>query len=224
MNGHKNYFNSTCSVNRAVQKPLQNVMMLPFLILFFSQLCIHPGMSWFLHLLSPGIYKKVACIGQQYLLKGTVYWDEDNRDLMKLQWWQQRESQKTLNLMSKTTTLHVHHVFLYILCCPFTTTMWNDQILSWLENGNGSAINFTSSLWTRMRSPLFSSNLTFLLLSNRVTWYKGGKVLKDAKSIFQQSFHWRHHCQIVRSLIVLWSMPQNSFIITPGQHFKQLRE
>ena len=132
MNGHKNYFNSTCSVNRAVQKPLQNLMMLPFLILFFSQLCIHPGMSWFLRLLSPGIYKKVACIGQLYLLKGTVYWDEDNRDLMKLRWWQQRESQKTLNLMSKTTTLHVHHVFLYILCCPFTTTMWNDQILSWL--------------------------------------------------------------------------------------------
>ena len=131
---------------------------------------------------------------------------------------------KALNLMSKTTTLHVHHAFLYILCCPCTTTKWNDQILSGLENGNGKEINFTSSLWTRMQSPLFSSNLTFLLSSNRITWYEGGKVLKDAKSIFQQSFHWHHQCWIVRSLIVSWSMPQNSFIITPWQHFKQLRE
>ena len=89
MNGHKNYFNSTCSVNRAVQKPLQNLMMLPFLILFSSQLCIHPGMSWFLHLLSPSIYKKVARIGQPHLLQRTVCWDEDNRDLMKLRWEQQ---------------------------------------------------------------------------------------------------------------------------------------
>ena len=95
MNGHKNYFNSTCSVNRAVQKPLQNLMMLPFLILFSSQLCIHPGMSWFLHLLSPSIYKKVARIGQPYLLQRTVYWDEGNRDLMKLRWRQQWERQKS---------------------------------------------------------------------------------------------------------------------------------
>ena len=95
MNGHKNYFNSTCSVNWAVQKPLQNLMMLPFLILFSSQLCIHPGMSWFLHLLSPNTYKKVTCIGQPYLLQRTVYWDEDNRDLMKLWWRQPWKGQKS---------------------------------------------------------------------------------------------------------------------------------
>ena len=33
-----------------------------------------------------------------------------------------------------------------------------------------------------------------------MTWYKGEKVLKDTKSIFQQRFHWHRHCQNVRSL------------------------
>ena len=131
MNGDKNYYNSTCSVNWAVQKQLQNLMMLPFLILFSSQLCIHPGMSWFLHLLSPSTYKKVTRIGQPYLLQikiiGTLWnYDGDSN----------RNVKKGLNLISKTTSLHVHHAFLYILCCLCTTTMWNDQILSWLENGN----------------------------------------------------------------------------------------
>ena len=93
--------------------------------------------------------------------------------------------------MSKTTTLHVHHAFCIFLCRPCPTTTWNDQILSWLENGNGRAINFAFSLWIRTWSPLFSSNLTSLLSSDWVTWYKGEKVLKDAKSISQRRFHWR---------------------------------
>ena len=103
--------------------------------------------------------------------------------------------------MSKTTTLHVHHAFCIFLCRPCPTTMWNDQILRWLENGNGKAINFAFSLWIRTWSPLFSSNLTSLLSSDWVTWYKGEKVLKDAKSISQRRFHWRRRCRIVRSLI-----------------------
>ena len=80
--------------------------------------------------------------------------------------------------MSKTTTLHVHHAFCIFLCRPCPTTTWNDQILSWLENGNGKAINFAFSLWIRTWSPLFSSNLTSLLSSDWVTWHKGEKVVK----------------------------------------------
>jgi len=37
-----------------------------------------------------------------------------NRDLTKPRRRRQRERQKTIGLMSKTTTLHVHHAFLYI--------------------------------------------------------------------------------------------------------------
>ena len=158
MNGHKNYFNSTCSVKWAVQKPLRNLMMLPFLILFSSQLCIHPGMSWFLHLLSPSIYKKVACIGQPYLLQRTVYWDEDSRDLMKLRWRQQWERQKRTKFNEQNNNSEGASRFLYILCCPCTTTKWNDQILSGLENGKGKAINnfILLPLSELARGPLFS--------------------------------------------------------------------
>ena len=35
-----------------------------------------------------------------------------------------------------------------------------------------------------------------------MTLYKGEKVLKDAKSIFQQRFHWRHRYRIVTSLFL----------------------
>ena len=37
--------------------------------------------------------------------------DYDNRDLTQLRQRRQRERQKTIGLMSKTTTLHVHHAF-----------------------------------------------------------------------------------------------------------------
>ena len=81
---------------------------------------------------------------------------------------------KALGLMSKTTTLHVHHAF--FLRFLYTTTTWNDQILSLLENGNCKAINSTISVWTRARSPLFSSNQNSLLLSNRTNWDNREKV------------------------------------------------
>ena len=81
---------------------------------------------------------------------------------------------KALGLMSKTTTLHVHHAFFLRFLC--TTTTWNDQILSLLENGNGKAINSTISVLIRMRFPLFSSNQNSLLLSNRANWDNREKV------------------------------------------------
>ena len=70
-------------------------------------------------------------------------------------------------------------LFYTFLCSPCTTRTWNDQILSWLESGNGNAINVTFSLWTRTQSPHFSFNLTSLLSSDWVTWHKAEKVSKD---------------------------------------------
>ena len=112
-------------------------------------------------------------------------------------------------------------LFCTFLCRPCTTRTRHEQILIWLENGNGKAINFTFysyiyilylqnpimtsrkfSVWNRTRSPVFSSHRTSLLSSNWVTWYKGEKVVKDAKSIFQRRFHWRRLCRIVRSLML----------------------
>ena len=109
-----------------------------------------------------------------------------SRDPTKLRRPRQRQK---VALMSKTTTLHVHDAFLYIslpsLAC--TTTTWNDQSLSWVENGNGKAINFTISLWTQKRFPLFSSNLAFLRSSNWVTWYNG-KSFKGREIYFSATF------------------------------------
>ena len=42
---------------------------------------------------------------------------------------------KAIGLISKTTTLHVHHAFLYISCCPCITRARNDQILIVLGTG-----------------------------------------------------------------------------------------
>ena len=54
------------------------------------------------------------------------------------------------------------------------------------------------SLWTRTLSLLFSSNLTFLLLSKGWLDMKAKKFQKTrSPSIFQRSFHWRRRCRIV---------------------------
>ena len=83
-----------------------------------------------------------------------------------------------------------------MLFCTFrfrswTTTTWNDQVLSWFENGNGKAISFNLSLslsvWTRTRSPLFSSNLISLLSRNWMSWYNREKVSTDAASPLSDS-------------------------------------
>ena len=63
--------------------------------------------------------------------------DYHNRDLTKLRWRRQRERQKTIGLMSKTTTLHVHHAFLYIYLSFLHKYDVKWPILRSLENGNG---------------------------------------------------------------------------------------
>ena len=70
--------------------------------------------------------------------------------------------------------------------------MWNDKILSLLENSNSKAINSNISVWTR--GGILSSALTqipFFYLVNEGNWGNREIVWKDTKSIFQRRFHVR---------------------------------
>ena len=51
---------------------------------------------------------------------------------------------RAIGLMSKTTTLHVHHAFLYISLLSLHNNHVN--FLSLRENGNGKTINSTISV------------------------------------------------------------------------------
>ena len=94
-----------------------------------------------------------------------------------------RTPKKVIRLMStKQQLCTCITLFCTFLCRPWTTTTWKDQILSLLENGNGKEINSTISVWTRARSPLFSSNVDSLLLINRATWDYRQIVWKNMKS------------------------------------------
>ena len=124
-----------------------------------------------------------------------------NRDLTKLRRRWQGERQKSNSFNEQNNSCTCVTLFCTFLSCPCTTTTWNDEILSLLENGNDKAINSNISVWIRARSPLFNSNRNSLLLSNRANWDNREKVLKDAKSIFHRRFHGRRRCRIVRSLI-----------------------
>ena len=73
--------------------------------------------------------------------------------------------------------------------------------LSLLGNGNGKSINSTIPFSTWARSPLFSSNPYFILLSKWAPWKNREKKWKDAKSVLQRHFQGRRHYQIVRSLL-----------------------
>ena len=94
-------------------------------------------------------------------------------------------------------------LFCTVLCRPCTTTTWNDQILTFFEDGKGNPINSVISVWTRAWPPLLSSNINSLLLSNWVTWDNREMVWKNAESIFQRRFYGSRRCRIVRSLVLL---------------------
>ena len=124
------------------------------------------------------------------------------RDLTKLGRRRQRQRQKSIALVSKTTTLHVHHAFLYI-----SLPSLHDYDVKWpnfkfFEDGKSKATKSTISVWTRARLPLLSSNINSLLLSNWATWDSREMFWKDTESIFQRSFHGRRLCRIVSSLLV----------------------
>ena len=118
-----------------------------------------------------------------------------NRDLTKPRRRLQRERHKTIDLISKTTTRHLHHAFLYI----YLPSLHNyDQILSLLGNRNGKALNSTISVRTWARSALSSSSQNPLLFSNRANWDNREKNENEAKSVFKRCFHRRRRCRIAR--------------------------
>ena len=75
------------------------------------------------------------------------------------------------------------------LCRPCTTTIWNEEILSWLEKGSGEE-----------RAPL--SSVPTKLLYCKVTEWLGIREKKfERMCIFQRRFHWCRRRRIVRSLL-----------------------
>ena len=98
--------------------------------------------------------------------------------------------------------------------------MWNDQI-SWslLGNGNGKAINSTISVWTRVRSLLFSSNPNSLPLSNRAPRDNREKKMKGCEVFFQRRFHERRRCRIVRSLLPILVIQKCCYHCKVTSHF-----
>ena len=110
----------------------------------------------------------------------------------------QRQLQSNRIRLAKQQLCTCITLFCTLLCRSCTTTTWNDQILSFFDDGNGKAINSTISFW----NPLFSSNITSLLLSNWATWDNREMVWKDAGAIFQRRCHGRRRCLIVRSLLI----------------------
>ena len=107
--------------------------------------------------------------------------------------------------MSKTTAPAARASLFFVHFSAVRTQLqrgiFNFFLVDGLKNWNDKAINlFTISLWTRTRSPLFSSNLTHVPCFQ----FTGRLVMrakKDAKSIFQRRFHWRLCFRIVRSLL-----------------------
>ena len=142
---------------------------------------------------------------------GSTFLSSRHRELTRLR--RRRRAKTQWVLWAKQQLCTGIKLFCTFLCHPCTTTTWNVQILSWLENGNGKTINLTVSLWTRVHgSPLLSSKLNSLLLSNWVTWYEGKKNIEStryAKSIFQRRFHWRHRCRIFFDLFLYASFTRH---------------
>ena len=126
-----------------------------------------------------------------------------SRNLTKLRRRRQRERQTSNRFNEQNNNSASSSRFFTFLCCLCTTRTWNDQIWTLLENGNSNAINSTISVWTRARSPLFSSNLNSLLLCNRATWDNSEIVWKDENCIFHRSLNVHRSCRFVRSLVLL---------------------
>ena len=93
---------------------------------------------------------------------------------------------KSIGSMRKTTTLHVHHPIWHIS----SPSLYNYDV------------KWKARRWIiPSLSPLLSSNLNFIVLSNWATWDNREMVWKDAESIIQRRFHERHRFRIVRSLM-----------------------
>ena len=88
----------------------------------------------------------------------------------------QRKPQKPIGLMSKTTTLHVHHAFLYISLPSLHDydVKWPKFKFTFERERQGDKFYHLCPNWAR--SPLFSSSQNPLFLSNRANWDNHEKV------------------------------------------------
>ena len=109
-------------------------------------------------------------------------WDAAIRDLTKLR--RQRQLQKAIGLVSKTTTLHVHHDCLYIFLPSLHNydLKWQQLKFFWGQERQGDKLYHLCL--NSARPPLFSSNINSLLLSSCATWDNREMVGKDAESIW----------------------------------------
>ena len=131
-------------------------------------------------------------------------------DLTKLPWRRQRQTSKSRGFSKQNnSSARVSRFFVHFF----------DQILSFSWGQNGKALNSTISVWTQERPLLFSSNINSNLLSNWATWDNREMGWNNAESIFQQGFHGRRRCRIVRSLLLLLRgryQPRFDYVCRPG--------
>ena len=95
---------------------------------------------------------------------------------------------KAIGLKSKQQHCTCITLFCTFLWSPCITTTWNDQILGYLGNGDGKAINCTISVRTWARSLLFSSNPNSLLLNNWAPWNNRKKSERMRSLFFSDVF------------------------------------
>ena len=102
--------------------------------------------------------------------------------------------------MSKTTTLHMHHAFLYIslLSLHNYDMKWPNFKFTWEREPQGD--KFYHLCLNSVVVPLFSSNQNSPLLSKGRIGIIAKKFKRMRSLIFQRRFHGRRRCRIVSSL------------------------
>ena len=81
------------------------------------------------------------------------------------------------SLISKTTTLHVHHTFFTFLCCHCTTTTWKCLMSRFMENVNKERRTFLSVSKLESRPQEINSSETRSHFTFSVNWNKREKTL-----------------------------------------------
>ena len=100
---------------------------------------------------------------------------------------------KTIGLISKTTTLHVHYTFCTFLSRFCTTTTWKCLISRFMENLNKQPRNFISVCELKYGPLKFSFRRIRLQLKKEMGRNNRYKDWKNANSLFK----WRYCCRRV---------------------------
>ena len=106
------------------------------------------------------------------LLPRFTFYREGNMELKQRRRRQQRERQKSIGFISKTTTLHMHQAFCIYHCRHCTTTKWKRLISRFVGDGHTRQPRSFSFpvLWN---NPLeFNSRIICQHLTNCTRWSK----------------------------------------------------